>query len=78
MEIANPEKVIKAIYPNFSVNQMLGIDFDKLTAAAESMGYRSANFIGNSATYIMFAILAIIVNIIVLLILYGGRHRLKA
>ena len=56
---------------------MLGLDFDRLSAATESMGYRSSSFIGNSATYIMFAIIAVGMNIIVIFLLLGCRKRLK-
>ena len=69
MKLASPNRVIKHFYPNFSIQEMLGLSFNRLTAAQESSGYKSVSYVGNMSTY-LFMILAALGAILALVLLF--------
>ena len=77
MKLASPDHVIKHFYPEFTVKKLLGLEFNRLSASAESSGYRSNSFVGNMSTYIMFAFIAgglVIFNVI---LIFACRKRIS-
>lgn len=68
MKLASPDKIIKIWYPHFSIKSLLGLQFNRLSAAQESTGYKSVSYVGNMSTY-LFMIIGIIGGIIGLVFL---------
>ena len=80
MELASPNNVIKHFYPRFSIQEMLGLKFNRLSAAQESTGLKSVSYVGNTSTYLFMAgalIAGIIAFLIAVVIVSGCKSRLK-
>ena len=48
---------------------MLGLNFNRLSAAQESTGYKSVSYVGNMSTY-LFLLLAVLAGILGLVAIY--------
>jgi hypothetical protein len=74
MSLASPNAVIKVYYPDFSVKELLGLRFNRLTAAEESTGYRSVSYTGNMSTYVFFIVIGA-VGLVLLVVLFLGVNQ---
>ena len=77
MNLASPDNVIKHFYPNWSIDEMLGLNFNRLTAAEESSGFRSISYLGNMGTYIFLIILGAAMTVILVILFFGCKLRIK-
>ena len=77
MSIASPNKIIKVYYPDFSIKEMLGLRFNRLSAAQESTGYRSVSYVGNMSTYIFFGVIGLCGIMLFLFVYLSCRGRFR-
>ena len=78
MSLASPNAVLKLRYPDFSIQELLGLKFDRLTAAQESTGYKSTNYVGNMSTYIFFGVVGAIGLVVMVVLFFGCKSRIRA
>ena len=80
MELASPNNVIKHFNPQFSIQEMLGLEFNRLSAAQESTGLKSVSYVGNISTYLFMAgalVAGIFAFLLAVVIVSGCKSRLK-
>tara|TARA_B110000285_G_C15048769_1_gene575833 strand:- start:205 stop:543 length:339 start_codon:yes stop_codon:yes gene_type:complete len=77
MSLASPDKVIKLKYPDFSIKEMLGLNFNRLSAAEESTGFKSVSYTGNMSTYIFFIIAGAVGLVVMIILFFGCKSRIK-
>ena len=70
---------MEQLFPDskFSIKGMLKLNFDRMTAAQESCGYKFTSYSGNMSTYIFIVMLAvcIAVGLTILIFLCCGFRR---
>ena len=74
--------MLKKIFPqyDFSVKSLLGLTFDRMTAAEESCGYKYKSYVGNMATYVFIVVMTVLGALSIFIIIYilcGFRSRIK-
>jgi outer membrane murein-binding lipoprotein Lpp len=77
MSLASPNAVVKVYYPDFSVQELLGLRFNRLSAAQESTGYRSVSYAGNMSTYIFFGVVGAVGLVLLVVLFLGCKSRIK-
>jgi hypothetical protein len=56
---------------------MLGLNFNRLSAAEESTGFRSVSYLGNMSTYIFFIVIGAVGLVIMVILFFGCKSRVK-
>lgn len=56
---------------------MLGLSFNRLSAAEESTGFRSVSYAGNMSTYIFLIVVGAAGLVAAVLVFFGCRSRIK-
>jgi flagellar biosynthesis/type III secretory pathway M-ring protein FliF/YscJ len=77
MDLASPDNIIQYYYPNWSIEGILGLTFNRLSAAEESTGFRSVSYLGNMSTYIFFIIVGAALIVLLVILFFGCRSRIK-